>query len=95
MNQQNLDFAAESRRHSYEAILTKAGARRLEVYEAIKGMAEGRTADELAYFLGRESYVIRPRLTELRKAGLIEAVGRRRSERTGKNISVWMVKNGP
>lgn len=33
--------------------------------------------------------VIRPRLTELKGAGVLEVVGKKPSKRTGKNTAVW------
>lgn len=43
----------------------------------------GATADELAVWLDRSILSIRPRITELKQAGLIFDTGRRRAARSG------------
>ena len=40
----------------------------------------------------RDKNYVKPRLTELRKLGMIEPVGKRVSETTGVNTAVWAIK---
>jgi predicted ArsR family transcriptional regulator len=47
------------------------------------------TADEIATRLERSALAIRPRISELRAAGLIEDAGHRRKNRSGLSASVW------
>jgi predicted ArsR family transcriptional regulator len=47
------------------------------------------TADEIAANLERSALAVRPRLSELRAAGLIEDAGHRRKNRSGLSASVW------
>lgn len=36
---------------------------------------------------------VAPRLTELKEAGTVEVIGKRKSPRTGKNVAVWARKS--
>ena len=49
------------------------------------------TADEVADGLGRSVLFVRPRASELRRLGLIQATGQRRKNRSGQSATVWMV----
>lgn len=89
MTQPELGFTGIARRESLREV--DRFGRSHEVMEALRDHPEGLTADELATFLRREPYVVRPRLTELKSAGLVVTVGRRASARTGKRIAVWAV----
>ena len=51
--------------------------------------AVGLTADEIAAELGESPFSIRPRITELRKRGLIEPTGERRKSSNGRMSHVW------
>jgi predicted ArsR family transcriptional regulator len=55
--------------------------------EIIRGRSG--TADEIAVNLGRSALAVRPRLSELRAAGLIEDTGHRRKNESGMSASVW------
>lgn len=52
----------------------------------------GLTADEVAGLIGENVLAIRPRITELRDAGLIVASDRRRQSSLGNSSVVWMLK---
>ncbi len=60
----------------------------LRVIATYSGTA-GRTPDELADLIGASPLAIRPRITELRKAGLIVDTGCRRLNRSGRKAVVW------
>lgn len=85
------DLPLETRRESYERILPETADRRREVLDLLRANPGGLTADELARKLCRQSYRIRPRVTELYKAGLVVAIGKRVSEDSGRMIAVWGV----
>ena len=52
----------------------------------------GRTADEVALALGWERWRVRPRTSELRKAGRIVDSGRRRDSQSGIASIVWVAR---
>lgn len=52
----------------------------------------GLTADEVAARLGMDRWSIQPRISELRRKGLIRDSGRRRPNATGKQAIVWVAK---
>lgn len=72
----------ETRRASYDAILPKSAARRRLILETLgsRRMTASEITEELLR-AGKIKYFNRnfvaPRLTELKEAGVIEAVGRR------------------
>jgi predicted ArsR family transcriptional regulator len=46
------------------------------------------TADEIALYVGRTVLYVRPRVSELRHAGLVEATGERRRNTSGQSAAV-------
>jgi predicted Rossmann fold nucleotide-binding protein DprA/Smf involved in DNA uptake len=70
------------------ASVSNPHALRHNVYALIK--REPLTADEVARRLGKPILSIRPRLSELRAEGKIEATGKRRRNDSGKSAAVWM-----
>lgn len=54
--------------------------------------AHGSTADEVAHALGWERFRVRPRTSELRKAGRIVDSGRRRDSLSGIASIVWVAR---
>ena len=69
------------------------------IIEYLRYFPGGLTAEELTdsmYCAGlipvRDKNYVKPRLTELRKLGMIEPVGKRVSETTGVNTAVWAIK---
>lgn len=87
----------ETRRASYEAILPKGAARRQLILETLGSRCM--TASEITEELlkaGKITYFNRnfvaPRLTELKKSGVIEVVGRRRATRSDATEAVWARK---
>jgi hypothetical protein len=62
---------------------------RLAVLGALE---QDRTADECAAVLGESVLAIRPRLTELKRLGLITDTGERRPNASGKRAIVWRLR---
>ena len=86
-----MSITEETRREAYYEAEQLAPTRRRIIYGALKKYGP-QTADELMERLGYDDpNCVRPRLTELKKEGLIEALGRRTSKRTGKSGAVWQV----
>ena len=49
------------------------------------------TADEIATYLGKTVLAIRPRVAELRRLGLIQDTGERRTNESGRRAAVWRI----
>lgn len=87
----------ETRRASYEAILPKGAARRRLILETLgnRQMTASEITEELLK-AGKITYFNRnfvaPRLTELKKSGVIKVVGRRRATRSDATEAVWARK---
>ena len=82
---------AETRREAREAILPVAGTLRALVLAAIIAAgARGATTEELEAVTGLPGNTVRPRLDELRKAGLVQASGTTRTTRSGRRAVVWV-----
>ena len=87
----------ETRRASYEAILPNGAARRQLILETLgsRRMTASEITEELLK-AGKIKYFNRnfvaPRLTELKKSGVIEVVGRRRATRSDATEAVWARK---
>ena len=86
-----MSITTETRRESYEEIKPKRPLRAQKILEAI--MEHGpMTSDELMAIMGySDPNMVRPRLTELKDSGVLTAVDKRKSRRSGKLVSVWAV----
>jgi len=63
---------------------------------ALEALARGpSTADEAADYANVSPFAMRPRFTELLKAGTIEDTGKRRTSSNGKTSAVWRLVNKP
>lgn len=63
---------------------------------ALEALARGpSTADEAADYANVSPFAMRPRFTELLKAGKIEDTGKRRTSSNGKTSAVWRLVNKP
>jgi predicted ArsR family transcriptional regulator len=63
---------------------------------ALEALARGpSTADEAADYASVSPFAMRPRFTELHKAGKIEDTGERRTSSQGKTSAVWRLVNKP
>lgn len=67
----------------------KAGILLVRVLECLRGVEWGLTADEIAAQLGESVLAVRPRTSELKRAGLIHATGARRRNASGMSAAVW------
>lgn len=83
-----MSITEETRREGHEAI-DKAKRQAM-----ILGCLHGRkmTARQIAYELGfSDLNAVKPRLTELRKAGRVKAVGKQKDPLTGVSVAVYEV----
>jgi DNA-directed RNA polymerase specialized sigma24 family protein len=73
-----------------ESVAPMIGRLQKMTFDAITSRgAFGLTADEAAEVLGMDRWSIQPRVSELRKKGLIADSGLRRRNTTGKRAIVW------
>ena len=79
-----------ARRESYEAVKPRLPKRESEALELLRRFHEGATAEEVAILAGKEPQFYRPRLTVMHQDGRISVIGRKKSERTGKSVSIYM-----
>ena len=70
-----------------EAVTPRAPTLRSKVLQVLN--TTDLTADECADKIGESVLSIRPRLSELRRAGFIEETGERRSNVSGLKAAVW------
>lgn len=90
-----MNITEETRREAYYESREDACTRRKLVYQALKD-AGPMTVDELVGHLILAGYMrvydrnyVAPRLTELKRDGLVETNGTRESARSGKKTAVW------
>lgn len=75
-----------------ESVAPGCGRLQKLTLEAITGRGtHGATADEAADACGMDRWSIQPRVSELRKKGLIADSGQRRRNATGKRAIVWVL----
>lgn len=74
-------------REAAASIADEVGIRQTEVLKALVVLRTA-TADEIAERLGRHPYVVRPRVTELQKRGLLTLTGETRATKAGRKASV-------
>lgn len=92
-------ITAETRREGLEKVAQETQTRRQVIIEYLRYFPAGLTAEELTdsmYCAGlipvRDKNYVKPRLTELRKLGLVEPCGKRLSQSTGVHTAVWRIK---
>lgn len=87
-----MSIPKQVRRESYEETNKTVVTVSQTIYESIlyNGPA---SAWQIANALGRQVYTVRPRITELFKAGKIRDCGMRWCEGTKRKETVWEVKN--
>ena len=90
-----MEIPKETRRKSHRAVLPDVAARQAVVL-GILCERGGMTAQEIAAELHLrgltptdERNFAAPRLTELRDAGKVEAIGKKPCGKTGRNVTVW------
>lgn len=93
-----MDIPFETKRQSYAAVRPEKTQRQHVILEILEEYGE-MTAQEVATQLHRRGFafsddrnVAAPRLTELRDAGKIVAVRKKRCEKTGRNVTVWSIR---
>lgn len=72
-----------------KAIEPDVGTIRADVLNALRNVSGGLTADQCAESLQLSPLTVRPRFTELSKAGLIIATTEKRLNRSGRRATVW------
>jgi predicted ArsR family transcriptional regulator len=77
----------DTSRQAAKAIESPAKTLRQKCHEALKGAAM--TADEVAELLGESVLSVRPRVSELKAQGRVEATAKRRCNVSGKTAVVW------
>ena len=94
-----MSIQAENRRAAYYDVQPDAPNRRWYIVNILKQHPEGMSAEDILAVLetdgiitGYDPNFARPRLTELSAAGIIEAVGKKKSPHTGKSVTVWKLK---
>lgn len=89
-----MSITEETRREAYYESQNKAPTRRYEIYRLLKEKGP-MTSDEIMDKLGYTSpNSVRPRLTELKQAGLIETCGKKLAKCGKVHIAVWQVVEG-
>jgi len=90
-----MDISKETRRESYHAVLGGVAARQDDILKILRDCGD-MTAQEVATELHRrgitptdERNFAAPRLTELKEAGKVRAVGKKPCTKTGRNVTVW------
>lgn len=78
----------DTRRAAQDAVRAEASLLRERCLDALDRHGE-LTADEAARLLGESVLAIRPRFSELVKAGQIEDAGARRKNLSGHTATVW------
>lgn len=79
-------------RDAARAVTSDAAVLRERVFEAIRSAgAAGLTADQAASAVARSVLSVRPRVTELFKAGRIEPTGERRANESTLKAKAWRV----
>jgi hypothetical protein len=74
------------------AMASRAPTLRDRALAALQRAPAGMTADEVADALGEGILSIRPRISELKRLGLIEATKERRANSSGLDARVWRAR---
>ena len=83
-----MGITEETRREAYYESRESAPTRRKQIYQKLRECGS-MTADTLMAAMGyMDPNNVRPRLTELKQAGLVRVIGKARN-RHGKSVAVW------
>ena len=74
---------SDTRRQARDASSRSSAAIAGHIVRLLRGNPEGLTADEIAERLGVSFLSVRPRVSELKRAGFIQDSGKRRKARSG------------
>ena len=89
LNQDNSNITKQTRQEAY---VVRPATRAVEILKVL-GDRE-MTAREIAYELGfSDLNAVKPRLTELKEIGVIEAVGKKLDHITNRNVAIWRKVN--
>lgn len=84
-----MSLSESLRNESFDKIRPTLGDRQWEVFSLVAYHSSGLSAWEVASKLNRPVYVVRPRLTELRKLGLLSVSGLKYHPETDRRESIW------
>jgi len=100
VKEDNVDIPKETRRESYGAVLPTVKQRQSLILAILKERGP-MTAQEVACELHKRGYTpsnernfAAPRITELKKAGAVEATGKKMCSTSGRSVTVWAACEG-
>ena len=92
-----MSITKETRRESYHAVIPTVNQRK-KLILTILSECGPMTAQEVAYELHKRGYTptyernfAAPRMTELKEAGAIEVIGKKKCFMSGRSVAVWAV----
>lgn len=95
-----MSIQTENRREAYYNIRPEIPNRKWYVVQAMKGHPNGITSEDVLTELisagvvhGYDLNYVRPRITTLFEEGIVEAIGKTKSPRSGRSVTVWRLKN--
>lgn len=78
---------------SWKSVIPELGKKQAEVLKAILDMSGEASVEEISKRLDRPRYVVAPRVTELNRKSILEDSGKtRKAHETGRNETVWRVR---
>lgn len=93
-----MNITEETRRAAHEDIKPKFGPRAKAIYTALQARGD-MTAEELTDYLVEQQVIpffdlnyVRPRLTEMKRARMVDTVDTKKSRRSGKITAVWSAR---
>lgn len=86
-----MSITEETRREAYYEAQTKAPTRRYEIYRLLKESGPMSSEEIMEQLRIDNPNCIRPRLSELKQAGLIETCGKTLSKYGNIHIAVWQI----
>ena len=93
-----MNIPKDTRRESYNAVLPTVKQRQSLILEMLKECGP-MTAQELADELHRRGFTLSnvrnyaaPRITELKDAGAVDAIGKKTCNTTGRSVTVWALR---
>lgn len=89
-----MNVTAETRREAYYESQNTAPTRRYEIYRMLKEGGPMSSEEIMERLRCDNPNCIRPRLSELKQAGLIETCGKTLSKYGNIHIAVWQVVEG-
>ena len=93
-----MSITEKTRRAAHEDIKPKFGPRAQAIYTALQERGD-MTAEELTDYLVEQRVIpffdlnyVRPRLTEMKQARMVDTVDTKKSRRSGKDVAVWSAR---